>query len=70
MKISARNALPGMVSKVVRGPVSTEVTIAVARGIEIVAVISSHSARNLKLKKSARATAVIKATSVMAAVED
>jgi molybdopterin-binding protein len=30
MKISARNAFAGTISKIVRGPVSTEVTIRIA----------------------------------------
>ncbi|HTP94746.1 MAG TPA: TOBE domain-containing protein [Burkholderiales bacterium] len=70
MKISARNALAGTVSNIVKGPVSTEVTLAIARGLNIVSVISTQSARNLKLKKGMRAMAVVKATSVMIAVED
>jgi molybdopterin-binding protein len=69
MKISARNTIKGTVRNVILGPVSAEVTLRVARGIEIVAVISTPSAKALKLKKGKKAYAVIKASSVMLAVD-
>jgi molybdopterin-binding protein len=69
MKISARNVFAGTVSTVVRGPVSTEVTVHLAKGIDIVSVITSHSARRLKLKKGKRAYALIKADSVIVGVD-
>ena len=69
MKISARNTIKGKVKNVVLGPVSAEVVLAVAPGIEIVAVISANSAKALKLKKGKDAYAVIKATSVMVGVD-
>jgi molybdopterin-binding protein len=68
MNISARNAIPGKVSKVKLGPVSAEVTIEVAKGIEIVSVISATSAKALKLKKGKSAWAIIKASNVMIGV--
>jgi molybdopterin-binding protein len=69
MKISARNTLEGTIKKVTQGPVSAEVVLSVAPGIEIVAVISTPSAKALKLKKGKKACAVIKASSVMVAVD-
>jgi molybdopterin-binding protein len=69
MRISARNTIKGTVKGVVLGPVSAEVVLKVAPGIEIVAVISSSSAKALKLKKGKKAYAVVKATSVMVAVD-
>jgi molybdopterin-binding protein len=69
MKISARNAFAGKITKIVRGPVSTEVTIAVSAKIEIVSVITSGSAKRLKLKKGMRAHALIKADSVIVGVD-
>lgn len=69
MKISARNSIPGTVKYIKLGPVSAEVTINVASGIDIVAVISTASAAELKLKVGAKAFAVIKASSVMVGVE-
>jgi molybdopterin-binding protein len=68
MKISARNAIPGRVKKVKIGPVSAEVTIAVAKGIDVVSVISATSAKALKLKKGKSAWAIIKASDVMIGV--
>ena len=68
MKISARNAIPGKVKKVKVGPVSAEVTIEVAKGIDIVSVISATSAKALKLKKGKSAWAIIKASNVMVGV--
>ncbi len=69
MKLSTRNALVGTVAKLVRGPVSTEVTIRVARGVEVVSVITSNSAKRLKLKKGQRAHAFIKADHVIVGVD-
>ena len=61
MKISARNTI--------QGTVSAEVVLSVAPGIEIVAVISTPSTKALKLKKGTKAYAIIKASSVMVAVD-
>jgi len=69
MKISARNTIKGKVKNVVLGPVSAEVVLSIAPGIEIVASISARSAKALKLKKGKKAYAVIKASSVMVAVD-
>ena len=69
MKISARNNFAGTVTNVKTGPVSAEVTINVAPGIDIVSVISTTSAEQLKLKPGAKAYAVIKASSVMVGVD-
>jgi molybdopterin-binding protein len=69
MKISARNSVPGKVTHIKLGPVSAEVTINIAPGIDIVAVISTASAEELKLKVGVPAFAVIKASSVMVGVE-
>jgi molybdopterin-binding protein len=69
MKISARNTSKGTVKNVILGPVSAEVTLRVAPGIDVVAVISTPSAKTLKLKKGKKAYAVIKASSVMVAVD-
>lgn len=69
MRVSARNVLGGTVSRIVRGPVSTEVTLRISRDIEIVSVITTHSARRLGLKKGQRAHALIKADSVIIGVD-
>jgi molybdopterin-binding protein len=69
MKISARNSFPGTVTQIKLGPVSAEVTINVAPGIDVVSVISTVSAEQLKLKVGSKAFALIKASSVMVGVE-
>jgi molybdopterin-binding protein len=67
MKISARNVLKGKVKAIASGPVSSEVTIELEGGEEIVSVITSASARHLELREGKEAYAVIKASNVMIA---
>jgi len=69
MKISARNNLSGTVKNVVKGPVSAEVTVEVAKGVEVVAVISTKSAENLGLAAGKKAQVFFKASSVMIGVD-
>jgi molybdopterin-binding protein len=69
MKISARNHFPGKITHLVEGPVSTEVTIEIAPKIQVVSVITTHSARNLGLKVGLAAHALIKADSVLVAID-
>ena len=69
MKISARNMLPGTVKSVTPGAVNTEVAIEIAKGIEIVSIITSDSAKRLALAPGKRAYAVIKASDVLVGVE-
>ena len=68
MKISARNCLEGKVVSIKKGPVSTEVTLETAAGEKIVSSITA-SAESLGLDVGVKAFAVIKASSVMVAVE-
>jgi molybdopterin-binding protein len=65
MKISARNIIPGKVTSLKKGSVSSSVTLEIAPGIEIVSSITSESATGLKLKKGQKAYAIIKASSVI-----
>ncbi|MDJ0674757.1 MAG: TOBE domain-containing protein [Calothrix sp. MO_167.B42] len=69
MKISARNNIKGKIKKIIPGIVSTEVTIEVAPGIEIVSVITKSSSDKLHLTIGKEVYAVMKATEVMVAVE-
>ena len=69
MRTSARNNIPGTITNIKLGPVSAEVTLNVAPGIDVVSVISATSATDLKLRTGMRAFAVIKASSVMVGVE-
>ncbi len=65
MKFSARNSFKGKITAINQGPVSTEVAIKVAKKIEIVSVITTASAKRLKLKVGNEAYAIIKADSVI-----
>jgi len=69
MKLSARNDFAGTVKTVTRGPVSTDVTVTIAPGIDVAAVISTASADRLGLAAGKAAHVVIKASSVMIGVD-
>ncbi|WP_424319458.1 TOBE domain-containing protein [Candidatus Methylomirabilis sp.] len=66
--MSARNQLPGTIKKVKIGAVMAEVVLKVGDQ-ELVAAITSGSAKRMKLKVGDRVFAVIKATEVMIAKE-
>lgn len=65
MALSARNQFRGKVVSVRGGGVMSEVVIDIGGGHQIVSLISTSSAKRLKLKKNAMAVAVIKATEVI-----
>jgi molybdopterin-binding protein len=65
MNISARNILKGTVKKVEHGAVTTEVTIELPGGAELVSSITKHAAENLKLAPGKPAYAIVKASNVM-----
>lgn len=69
MKLSARNVLKGTVVKITRGAVNAEVVIRLEGGTEVVSIITNASVESLGLKENAPAYAVIKASSVMIAVD-
>jgi molybdopterin-binding protein len=69
MKLSARNVLKGRIMRIVDGTVNCEVTLEVAPGVEVVAIITRTSVQSLELVVGREAFAVIKASSVMVAVE-
>jgi molybdate transport system regulatory protein len=69
MRISARNILKGEVVKIVRGAVNAEVTIVLQGGAQVVSIITNGSVDSLGLKEGMQAYAVVKASSVMIAVD-
>jgi len=69
MKISARNVLKGKVKSVVHGAVNSEVVVELPGGIEIVSIITKASVESLGLAPGKTTYAVIKASSVMLAVD-
>lgn len=68
MQVSARNALKGTVKNIVVGSVNTEVTLEVAPGVEVTAIITKSSAENLKLAEGKEVHAIIKSSDVIIAV--
>ncbi|HEY4330906.1 MAG TPA: TOBE domain-containing protein [Phycisphaerae bacterium] len=70
MSISARNQFRGTVVSVKHGAVMSEVVVDIGGGHQIVSLISSSSAKRLKLKKGRAAVAVIKSTEVMISTDD
>ena len=69
MRLSARNSLPGIVRRIEIGAVNAEVTIELGPELNVISVITLDAVRNLQLKVGQRAYAVIKASSVMVAVD-
>jgi molybdopterin-binding protein len=69
MKISARNVLRGTVRNIEIGAVNAQVTLEVAPGVTVVSIITAESVNRLKLVQGGPAYAVIKASSVMVAVD-
>jgi molybdopterin-binding protein len=69
MKLSARNILKGTVVKVIPGAVNSEVILELPGGAQVVSIITKESAENLGLAAGKTAYAVIKASSVMIAVD-
>jgi molybdopterin-binding protein len=68
MKLSARNQLAGTIKTVKPGATTTHVTIEVAPSVMITASITNEASEELALKPGIKATAVIKASSVMVGV--
>jgi molybdopterin-binding protein len=69
MKISARNVLKGKITKVVHGAVNSEITLQLPGGAELVSIITKSSAEALDLKVGKEVYGVIKASSVMIALD-
>jgi molybdopterin-binding protein len=69
MRLSARNQLAGTVKTVRPGATTTHVIIEVAPSVTVMAAITNEAAEELGLKPGMKATAVIKASSVMVGVD-
>ena len=70
LKLSARNQLRGTVQSVKRGAVNAEVTLALAGGAVVTAVVTNDSVDALRLAEGANAVAAFKASSVILGVKD
>jgi len=69
MKLSARNQLSGKIVEVKKGTTTAHVRIEIAPGKVITSSITNEAVDELGLKVGAAATAIIKASSVMIAVD-
>ncbi len=67
-KISARNIMCGKISKIIEGPVSTDVEVEIGGGNTVSAIITHESATKLGLKEGGHACAIFKASSVILGV--
>ena len=70
MKISARNQFKGTLLSIEEGAVNGIVRLDIGGGNVVTSTISMASIRELGLKVGGTAYAVVKATSVMVAVDD
>ena len=64
-QISARNAIPGTISRIETGAVNDEVTLDIGDGNSLVAIITRTSAERLGFRVGQNACAIIKASNVM-----
>ncbi|GGP60949.1 TOBE domain-containing protein [Shewanella saliphila] len=69
MKISARNQLKGTVKSIETGAVNSEVTIELSGGEQIASIITNQAVKSLDLKVGSTTYAIIKASTVMLAVD-
>lgn len=68
VKLSTRNQLAGIVSRLAPGAINTEVVLELPGGLSVAAVITNESAQTLGLAVGSAATAVFKASSVIVGV--
>ena len=69
MRISARNQIKGKIVDVKQGATTAHVRIEVAAGLVITASITNEAVDELGLKVGAPASAIVKASDIMVAVD-
>jgi molybdopterin-binding protein len=69
MRISARNQIKGKILQVTKGATTAHVRLEISPGQVITSSITNEAVEDLGLKAGATATAVIKASDVMIAVD-
>ena len=67
-RFSARNQLKGKVARISRGAVNSQVTVTLAGGAAVNAVVTNEAADELKLGVGAEVTAMFKASHVLLGV--
>lgn len=65
MKTTARNQFAGRITAIELGPVTTQVTVAIVGGQEIVATMTTEAASRLKLAPGKEAIALVKSSAVV-----
>lgn len=69
LRFSARNQLKGTVSRIQKGAVNTEVGLTLSGGSEVFAVVTNEAVSELGLAVGKPASAIIKASHVILAIE-
>jgi molybdopterin-binding protein len=69
MKLSARNVMPGKIIALVRGATTSHVKIELAPGFVLTASITNEAVDDLGLAVGKAATAVVKSSDVIVAVD-
>ncbi|MDO4642162.1 MAG: TOBE domain-containing protein [Neisseria sp.] len=69
MKTSARNQLTGHIKHIKQGSVNDEITVSLAGGQELVAVITCESSARLALKTGSPVIALIKSSNIIIATD-
>lgn len=69
MRISARNQIKGKVLTVTKGATTAHLTLGIAGGLILTCSITNEAVDELGLKAGDEATAIIKASDVMIAVD-
>lgn len=69
LRVSSRNVLEGRVKAIIKGPVSTEVTLEIVHRVDLTSTITTTSAEALELAVGKTAYAVIKSSDVVIAME-
>ncbi len=69
LKVSSRNILKGVVKQVIRGEVSSQVTLKVIHEVELTSVITTAAADDLELYEGTEAYALIKSNDIAIAKE-
>ena len=69
MRLSARNQLKGIVTKVTKGATTSHVVVDTGNGQTITSSITNESVDELGIKNGGKVTVVIKASDVMIGVD-
>ncbi len=68
MRVSARNAFPGKILEIKKGATTAHVVLDV-KGLKVTASITNEAVDDLGLEVGGEATAIVKASDVLVAVE-